>query len=186
MNWKRDKELRKLLSADEEDSEICCKFFEMYYKDYSKIHVKGTGENHSIICNGKNSYDEQESNLVFRFCAYLIAQTQITFFLNKQYLLDSMTDIKENSLIGIYTVFLMLKTTAGFSGNRCLSLKTDIKPKCRFETANECDRAADNLVELFLCGNCLDFDEIFSILKAIYNFIDNTIVKFDYYEKGAK
>lgn len=63
MNWKKDKELCRLLMTNDKDDEICCKFFEMYYRNYDRLHVEKTFK---IICNGKLHYNKQESRLAIR------------------------------------------------------------------------------------------------------------------------
>lgn len=188
MNWKKDKELYRLLMTDEDKAEICCDFFEMYYRNYYSIHIEPV---FNIICEGKTFYNKKESQLAIRVCAYLIAQFQTMFFLNEQYI-DNMDYIKEQSLMCIEFVFCLLKMTSDFrlfclcsySRRNIFSLKSDIEPIRIFETVKECDTAADKLVEIFLSGEPFDYNEVFSTLKSIYIFIDNTTEKFDYCERN--
>lgn len=184
MNWKKDKEFCRLLMTNNEDDEICCEFFEMYYRNFDKFHV---AKNFKIICDGKLFYNKQESRLAIRQCAYMLAQCQIMFFLNDNYI-ESLDHLKEQSLMCIEFCFCIMKMTSDFClcsyrERNTFSLKTDIEPIRIFETVKECDTAADKLVEIFLSGEISDYNEVCSTLKAIYIFIDNTTEKFKYNEK---
>lgn len=185
MNWKKDKELCRLLTTDNEDDEICREFFEMYYRNFDRLHFEKPP--FKIISNGKLHYNKQESRLAIRQCAYLLAQCQIMFFLNDDYI-DSLDYIKEQSLMCIEFCFSLMKMTSDFClcsyrKKNTFSLKSDIEPIRIFETVKECDTAADKLVEIFLSGEISDYNEVCSTLKAIYIFIDNTTKKFKYNEK---
>lgn len=186
MNWTKDKELCGLLSASEDECKLSCEFFEMYYRNYYKFHIN-TKDGFKLIYSGKFYYNKDESRLAIRLCAYMLAQCQIMFFLNDNYI-DSLDYIKEQSLMSIEFCFCLIKMTMDFclcsySERNTFSLKTDIEPIRIFETVKECDTAADNLVEIFLSGEISDYNKVCSTLKAIYNFIDNTTEKFKYNEK---